>query len=217
MVETPIEWVGDRQAAPAGRRSGLAIALGAVVALALAAVVFVVADDPPERAGVQLGPLGSAATIGSAAGRAWSPLVPVDGEQRAGFPLPMVSVADDGVCFGFGRVDFRPPPRPTLARCVSAEDVPSLPATGMTTLVRIQNGFDYWHLVQFGEPVRELTVELTDGSALTGDRVHISDRLAALRIPLDAPLEQMSWGPLRNRIVCAPAADAAMSGRFCAR
>lgn len=194
------------------RRHPLVVA--AVAAVAIAGVVFVAGGDSrPEERGEQLG--SPTARVQGPGTKFWIELIPADGVPRDGWPPPMIA-RDFEVCFGFGRVDFGPPTRPTLARCVQVGEIPELPANGLSSLVVIEAGNDTWHLLATGGAVDSVRAVDAFGSDVELGRIHVDDDLIALRLPSSLGLSELSWIVGRARIRCAPPPDATTTGRFCA-
>ncbi len=146
--------------------------------------------------------------------RTWVELTPADGSARDGWPPPMLARGSE-VCFGFGRLDFEPPTRPTIARCIDAFAVPDLGPSDMASLIVVIAGSDVWHVVQTGSEVESMRLVDAAGRELSAGRVHLAGDVVALRVPIDAELSELSWVSGRTRYVCTPAADAATSGAFC--
>jgi hypothetical protein len=203
-VETPREQ----------RRFGRRLLIGIVIAIVLAglAVTWFRGSERPTVSGMQAG--APRVEVGSAAGLAWESLTPVSGSGRAEFPVPMVS-RTDGVCFGFARLDFDPPARPSVARCVAGTELVELRDNGIRSLIIIRAGHDNWHLVQTGRGASEVTITLADGTRLDDSRLHLLDDLIALRLPVDRPVHRVEWIVGRRRVVCEAVTDATASGRFC--
>ncbi|MGI9645848.1 MAG: hypothetical protein ACR2O6_11120, partial [Ilumatobacteraceae bacterium] len=190
------------------------LVLVVAVAVVAAVVVFTVGgDDRPEESGEQLA--GPTARIAGAGNRPWVEVIPQSGEPREGWPPPMIARGTE-VCFGFGRVDFGPPTRPTLARCVEAAEIPEPPANGLVSLVVIDAGNDAWHLLLAGGDVDSAGLTAADGTEIDPERVHVDGDLLALRLSRTVDLADLSWIVGRARIRCAPPAGAAVSGQFCA-
>lgn len=204
--------VEESRGPPGARGAGRGTLIGIIVGVVLAGLVltWLRGGERPTVTGVQT--TAPSVQIGSAAGLAWRSLTAVSGPPRADFPVPMVSTTD-GVCFGFARLDFEPPSRPSVARCVA--DPGELPDNGIRSLVIYKAGHDNWHLVQMGRPAGEVAVTLTDGTRLDGSRLHVLDDLVALRLPLDTPARRVEWIVGRERVVCEARTDATTSGQFC--
>ncbi len=154
-------------------------------------------------------------SIGSATGRLWTELGSLGGAPREGFPDPLISTTD-GWCFGFERVDFTGPARPSVARCIAADDVPDLAPDEVAAPIQVVAGSDVWHIVAFGRPVDEVDVDVRGGGPIDPSRVHLFDRFAALRLPIDAELSSVEWVDGRVRVRCEdPPAWAVTTGQFC--
>lgn len=187
-----------------------ATGLGVVAVLGL-----LVTDDETTEEGFRA-PGEVDVTTGSAEERTWRRLRTEAGPDRAAFPPPVVSTSD-GWCLGFARLDFAGPLRPSVARCVSAEQLPDVGPDEMFTAISVLAGTDVWHLVGFGRPVDQVIVTTADGDVPV-DRIHLDERHAVLRLPADQAITALEWadGRLRHRCtVSAP--DAATSGEFCPR
>lgn len=207
---------GREVAEPAGDRPWIRrhpLVVVAAVAVAVAIAVFAVGGGSrPEEPGQQLA--GPTARIAGAGNRAWIELIPESGAPREGWPPPMIARGTE-VCLGFGRVDFGPPTRPTLARCVEETAIPELPANGLASLVVVDAGADAWHLLATGGEVDSASVTDFRGNDIELERIHLDGDLVALRLARGVELSDLSWIIGRTRIRCAPPAGAAVSGRFC--
>lgn len=179
--------------------------------IAVIALFALGGSSRPERDGVQFRSLDAA--IGADGNRAWVVLTPVDRSVREGFPVPMIARGAQ-ICFGFGRVDFDQP-RPSLSRCVDADDIPELPAEGLVSLVVVRAGVDTWHLLATAGELSSVVLGADGGEPVDEGRVHIDGELVALRLDTGNTLTGMDWIIGRTRFVCSPAADAAQSGDFC--
>ncbi len=196
--------------ADGGRRRLVGVVVGAVVVIVLA-VLALGGADRPETTGEQLA--SPSTQVRGPGTRRWVELRPVDGSARSDFPVPMVAHGDQ-LCLGFGRIEFSPP-RPTVARCVEADDVPELPDDGIVTLATIVAGDDVWHLLQAGGPVTSVGLVAADGTAIDGSRLHLDGDLIALRLDTSIPISRIEWVIGRTNHVCTPAPDAAVSSQFC--
>ncbi len=192
------------------RRTGAFVLVGLVVVVV--AVFALGGDARPEMAGAQFPSL--AARVQQPGTREWVELVPSDRSFREGFPVPMIARGDQ-VCFGFGRLDFDPI-RPSLARCVEADDIPELPAEGLISLVTVRAGVDTWHLLATAGELSAVRVADGDGSTIDPGRIHLDGEFVALRLDTSADVTGIDWIIGRTRFVCTPDGDAAVSGRFCA-
>lgn len=192
------------------RRIG-ALILGALI-VAGVALLALGGSPRPELDGVQRPSLD--ATVGDPGDREWVWLTPVDRSVREGFPVPMIARGEQ-VCFAFGRVDFDPP-RPSLSRCVQADEIPELQAEGLISLVVVRAGTDMWHLLSTGGELSSVRLAVGGGETIDEGRVHIDGELIALRLDTAETLTGMDWIIGRTRFVCTPAADAVETGDFCA-
>ena len=188
------------------------VVVGAVAVLVAVAFFSVGSDNRPEGRGEQLA--GPTARIAGAGNRPWVEVVPESGAPREDWPPPMIARGTE-VCFGFGRVDFGPPTRPTLARCVEAAAIPELPSNGLVSLIVIDAGNDTWHVLATGGEVGSAGLTDADGNPIDPERVHIEGDLLVLRLSRTVELSDLSWIVGRTRLRCAPPAGAAVSSRFC--
>lgn len=208
-------WDGEvpersREADPSRRRAVVVVIV--LAAVIVGALLLLRDSDRPEVAGEQA-PSPPSRVRGPGT-RIFFELETADGSVREGWPPPMIARDDELVCFGFGRTDFRPPIRPTLARCVETDDIPELSAHGLVTLMSVQAGTDTWHVVLTGAPPD--SVELREGDTVVEQgRVHIDDDIVALRLRRGTDLSELSWITGRTRVTCSPPPGAAESGRFC--
>ena len=197
---------------PVVRRRLLIAAAGVGV---VAVLGMLVGDDETSAEGYRAS--GSVdVTTGSPEGRTWRTLRSEAGPDRAAFPPPVLSTSN-GWCLGFARLDFAGAPRPSVARCVSADQLPDIEPDEMFTAISVRAGTDVWHLVGFGRPVDEVVVKTSAGD-VPANRVHLDERHAVLRLPAAGAITELGWvdGRLRHR--CAVSApDAASTGEFCAR
>lgn len=145
----------------------------------------------------------------------WHELSSETGEERPGFPEPMVSTAD-GICIGFGRVDFtREERRPSVARCVEPPELRSVGPGAIATLMTLASGLDTWHFLEAASSVDEVRVWLADGGALGPERIYISGSTFALRLPNERDLSEIAWSSGSREWRCVPEAEAWQTSVFC--
>jgi len=192
------------------RRAGWLVLAGLVAAVGLSVLAFS-GDARPEMVGVQYPSL--TAQVGDPGRRDWVQLTPVDRSFREGFPIPMIARGDQ-VCFGFGRLDFEPI-RPSLARCVEADDIPELTAEGLIELVSVRAGADTWHVLGTAGELTAVRVAASDGSVIDDERIHLDGDLIVLRLDTESGVSGLEWIIGRTRFVCTPPADAVDTGLFC--
>jgi hypothetical protein len=188
--------------------------IAAVGVACLAALGLLVGDDATVEDGYRAAG-DSDVSIGTAEGRSWRQLEPASGSSRPGFPPPAVSTSE-GWCFGFTRLDFDGPPRPSVARCVAPDEVPDLAPDEMYPAIQVRAGRDVWHLVAFGRPIDDVAVTLADGTDLEPSRIHLDERVAALRLSAGAPVDNFEWADGRIRFRCTDVEPVAtVTGHFC--
>jgi hypothetical protein len=194
------------------RRNPLVII--AVIAIVVIGAIVLGGGSRPEEQGQQFPSLVS--RVRGPGTRVWVELTPSNGQVREGWPPPMIS-RGELVCFGFGRLDFERPTRPTLARCVDAANIPDLPANGLVSLIMVEAGTDTWYLLAAGADVDSVTLTDRNGAAVDAERIHVDDELIALRLGRAVELSELSWIVGRTRMLCAPSPDAARTAEFCPR
>jgi hypothetical protein len=166
--------------------------LAAIMAAAVALVWLLVFAGKPTLPGAQVDGT-PAIHMAQPSAMTWHDLVSEAGEERPGFPEPMVSRADR-ICIGFGRVDFtQEERRPSVARCVEPPEVRSLGPGAIATLMTVASGLDTWHFLEAANPVDEVRVELAEEGALGRDRIYISGSTFALRLPNELELGEIRW------------------------
>jgi len=153
-------------------------------------------------------------SIGDAESHRWTVLKNDADTNRADFPRSLIA-ADSQLCFGFERIDFGLPIRPSLARCVERETLRDLQEDSIASAFVIKTGLDTWHVIAFGSPIDEFTIVGDDNEDLAPDRIFLGDGVIVLRLANDIQIESMSWTVGRSRYLCRPAADVVDSGRFC--
>lgn len=137
------------------------------------------------------------------------------GEQRPGFPEPMVW-RGDRICIGFGRVDFEPEKRrPSVARCIEPSDVQRFDPDAIAVLMSLASGLDTWHFLETTSPIDEVHVELGEGEALGRDRIYISGSTVALRLPNERDLDEIEWSTESGKWTCVPQRDVWRTSVFC--
>lgn len=179
-----------------------------------AIVANVVSDGSTTDKGVQVDPVGPARLRGATEGT-WVPFARVAGDGREGFPEPMVR-RSDGICVGFGRVDFAPEVRrPSLARCEPAASTTPLADNEIRPIVAVQSGFDTWHVLEAADDVTGIRVMTADGAEVMGDRLFVSDSTLAIRLENDRPLVLFEWSTPGGTHRCVPDAAAWRTATFC--
>lgn len=145
----------------------------------------------------------------------WHELVSGPGEDRPGFPEPMVS-RGDRICIGFGRVDSKQEERrPSVARCAEPTELWSLGPGAIATLMTRASGLDTWHFLEATNSVDEVHVELAEGGALGLDRIYIRGSTFALRLPNERELGEIEWSTQFGKWKCVPEAEAWRTSVFC--
>jgi hypothetical protein len=218
MEPSVSEFVFDRE--PIGNNSsswkrnrkviaGTAALLSIVVIIA----VLLVTEPTPQK-GAQATPVGSF-VLEQAAFDGWKPLAPTTGELRTGFPAPMVWKGNR-VCIGLARTDFGPEDfRPSTARC-ERNRATNMASNEIRSLLSIKSGFDTWHFLEAPHDIDSITVRLTTGAALGGERIHLSGSTAALRLENGRDLASIEWSTRSLRYRCAPDPAAWRTSKFCA-
>lgn len=191
-------------------RVGLVIVLLAVGVL----VAVMISKDAEVRRGRQVSSSSDVAFRQASVG-GWEPLVPTSGQLRAGFPEPMVW-RSDRVCLGFARVDFDADNRrPSLARCERDMSDQPLDVDEIRSLHAIQSGFDTWHFIEAADRVEAVSVTLSTGDALSGDRIHLSDSTIALLLENGRDLLSISWTTRAQTFRCDSDPSAWRTSQFC--
>jgi hypothetical protein len=155
-----------------------------------------------------------AVSIGDAESHQWTVLRNATGGSRPEFPRSLIAV-DSQLCFGFERIDFGAPARPSLARCVERQALRGLGENSIASVFVVKTGLDTWHVVVFGDHPDAVSIVADDNVALAADRVFVGDAVIALRLANDAQVKSISWTVGRSRYLCRPASDAVVTGRFC--
>ncbi len=197
------------------RRLAGPVGVGIVFAvlLAAAAIVFVTSDPAP-RQGSQSPPTGPV-VLQLADTTGWVRLTPLAGPPREAFPEPMVT-RTDGVCVGFGRIDFGPDDlRPSLARC-EPDRSPAMDPNEIRSIVAIASGFDTWHFLEAAAPIETVTLQLVSGEAVSADRIHLAESTMALRLENGHDVASIEWSTDRGRFRCTADAAAWQTATFCA-
>lgn len=207
----------DRRLSSRAQRSAPGRRVAALLAVLLAGWVIaanVVSNGPAPDRGVQVDPIGPA-VLREATEGTWVPFARISGEARDGFPEPMVR-RSDGICVGFGRVDFAPEVRrPSLARCEPAASTIPLADDEIRAIVAVQSGFDTWHVLEAGDDVTGLRVVTADGAEVDGARLFVSGSTLAIRLENDRPLVLFEWSTPGGTHRCVPEATAWRSATFC--
>ena len=139
----------------------------------------------------------------------------MSGEQRAGYPAPMVWTADR-VCIGFARLDFGPDDlRPSLARC-ERHSTGNIAANEIRALVSVKAGFDTWHFVKAADGIDSIEVYLASGERVSDDRILLSGSIGALRLENDRDLATVEWSTRSSTYRCLADPIAWRSSVFCA-
>lgn len=188
----------------------LPIAIGVVVVIAAVVWLFITAS--PSTRGQQVdGPL--ATTLRLAEHDGWIALN--SGTERPGFPEPMAWTSD-GVCVGFGRVDFDAANRrPSLARCRSNETAANIASHAIRLVVTVVSGFDTWHFLEAADRVEGVHVLLDDGHTLEADRVYFGSSIIALRLENGRDLAAFEWTTTESAYRCTPDPSAWRTSVFC--
>lgn len=192
------------------RRARPLAALAVAVVVVLAVVVAIA--DRTDRDGVQ--PASPEWGVRAADTQAWELFPTLAGTYRQGFPRPMVAV-DGAVCFGLENTALGAPPRPSLARCVDRDRIPDVPEHGIVSLIANASGLDTWHILLAGASWDDPVLSTVGGATVPGDRIHIADRVVALRLEVAEPLATISWSIGRVRVHCDVPSDGHVTGRFC--
>lgn len=191
-------------------RIGLVVVL-LVVGLVLAVMV---SSDTAARQGHQV-PSGPEVVLRQAPVSGWEPLVPISGRLRAGFPEPMVW-RSDRVCLGFGRADFDADNRrPSLARCERQPPPGSLALDEIRSVHVIESGFDTWHFIEAADRVEAVSVTMSTGESLSGDRIHLSDSTIALLLENGRDLMSFEWATRTQTFTCGSDPLAWRTSQFC--
>jgi hypothetical protein len=169
-------------------------------------------DGIDEQRGTQI--RSPAVSIGDAESHPWSVLANEAGLSSPEFPRPLIA-QDTRVCFGFERLDFGMPARPSLARCVEREALRSLSENGIASIFVIKAGLDTWHVIASGAPVDAIDIVGADNAKVSAERIFIGDGVVAMRLPNDLRIKSVFWTRGRSRYRCDPPADAVHSGNFC--
>jgi hypothetical protein len=169
-------------------------------------------DGIDEQRGSQI--RSPAASIGDAESHPWSVLDNEAGMSRPEFPRPLIA-QDTRLCFGFERLDFGTPVRPSLARCVERETLRSLSENGIASIFVIKAGLDTWQEIASGAPLDAIDIVGADNTKVSAERIFIGDGVVAMRLPNDLRIKSVSWTVGRSRYRCDPSADAVHSGNFC--
>ena len=179
-----------------------------VAALAVLVIVSLLVVGQTERRGTQTP--SPEIRIGAAPSDGWRLL---EGEtlRPAGFPEPMIRRAGGELCFGFSRVDYAVP-RPSLARCAD-EVVPA--ADALMVLTTITSGADRWHVLVFGEDIRQVHLTQADGQRLDAAGVHRLGSVAAVRLPIDATVSAVEWKTRTASYRCDPQPDVVVTATWC--
>jgi len=188
---------------------------GTAVLLAIVIVIVVqLVSAPTPQAGAQASPAEPLA-VETAAMSGWEPLVSVSGEQRVGYPPPMVWT-DDRVCIGFARLDYGPDDfRPGLARCERVDAGP-IGANEIRSLVSVTAGFDTWHFVEAADHIESIKVYLVSGERVSDDRILLLDSIGALRLENDRDLVTVEWSTRSGTYRCLADPTAWRTSVFCA-
>lgn len=194
------------------RSRSVAVGALAVVVVSIAAWLWTSGDGIDELPGSQI--RSPEVSIGNAESRRWVVLGDEAETNRPDIPRSLIAL-DTQICFGFERLDFGVPARPSVARCVERTDLESLDEDSIASIFVVKTGLDTWHVIAFGAPVDQIAVLGDDNNELAADRIFFGDGVVALRMPNDVRIESMSWTLGRARYRCEPAPDAVDSGRFC--
>lgn len=197
---------------PTSRPRSLRLQITIGLLLVIAAVVWVFATTSPSTQGQQVdGPL--ATTLRLAEDDGWIALT--SGAERPGFPEPMLWTAD-GICIGFGRVDFEPDDRrPSLARCRLGDTAGSIGPNMIRPLISIASGFDTWHFLETADAVEGVNVQFGDGGRIEADRAYIGGSMIALRLENGRDLTSFGWVTTESSYRCTPEPTAWRSSVFC--
>lgn len=203
----------DERRGATTRVRGVIVGIGAAIAVVLVGAMLL-ASEPAPLPGAQSAQV-DPVRIERAAMDGWETFAPVAGEQREGFPAPMVNRVG-GVCIGFGRVDFGPDDaRPSLARCVGNRPANMAPDE-IRVLLSITSGFDTWHFIEAPGPIDAVSVRLADGDPMAENRILLSGSTAALRLENDRDLASVEWTTQSLRYRCVPDPIAWRTSEFCA-
>ncbi|MDW3176487.1 MAG: hypothetical protein R8J94_03760 [Acidimicrobiia bacterium] len=185
-----------------------------IVAAAVALVWLLVLVGRPAMEGAQVEG-NPEIRMARASEMTWHDLVSRTGEERPGFPEPMVSRADH-ICIGFGRVDFtREERRPSVARCVEPPELRSVGPGAIATLMTLASGLDTWHFLEAATPVDRVRVEMAEGETLSLDRIYVSGSTFALRLPNERELREIAWSSGSREWRCAPEPSVWQTSVFC--
>lgn len=208
----------DVEAADAGaaptRRTPVGVVL-VVVAIAVAGLAAFFTSGPSTSPGSQ-GDAQAPIVLRNAALVEWEALTPLRASTRGGFPEPMVS-RTDGLCIGFGRVDFDVERRrPSLARCERNRPGVSAVANEIRTIVTVVSGLDTWQFLEAAGDVDGIRVVAADGRDIAAERIYLSGSTVALRLENDRPVESLRWTTPAGTFHCRSEPLAWQTGRFCA-
>lgn len=193
-----------------GRRGLLAI----MVTAAMLVWLLILAAKPAPLPGVQVDGLPDI-RMAQATEMEWDQLVSQSGDERPGFPEPMVW-RGDRICVGFGRVDFSPEQRrPSVARCVDPPDVRTAGPSAIATLMTLASGLDTWHFIEASSEVGDVRVTLAEGERLGADRIYVLGSIFALRLPNERELRELEWSTAPGSWRCTPEAEAWRTSVFC--
>ena len=212
------ELVFDRN--PANPTDGPNVRVGRMLGGTAVLIVVVIAigvqlvSAPTPQEGRQATPAESFA-LERAALSGWELLVSMSGEQRAGYPPPMIW-ADDRVCIGFARLDYGPDDfRPGLARCERVR-AGTIGANEIRSLISVTAGFDTWHFIEAANHIDSIKVYLASGERVSDDRILLLDSIGALRLENDRDLATVEWSTRTATYRCQADPTAWRSSVFCA-
>lgn len=210
-IEIQLQETSDHRHAqkPLRRRS-----LVAILAAAVGLVWLLVLAGQPAMRGTQVEGTPEI-RMARATEMNWRELVSGTEEERPGFPEPMVSRAD-GICIGFGRVDFtQAQRRPSVARCVEPPELRSVGPGAISTLMTLASGLDTWHFLEAATPVDRVRLEMAEGETLSLDRIYVSGSTFALRLPNERELSEIAWSSGSREWRCAPEPSVWQTSVFC--